>query len=139
MVDGDSTIQNLLIALVCLVSVITICMLSFFFIRRRRLARLSQSTQLLHLGESTKLPSSGSIPEIRIQFAENRPSQDKTKYPENICVVQVGESGAAFVTPLKQNPPSYADSPAFEQLDLERIGGLKDMQDREPLMGNRHH
>jgi len=141
MLDGDAVIQDLLITLVCLVSVITLTMLGLFFLKRRRQRLLTtkhghSTTQLMPLcgSQGGKLDSSMSVPEIRIQFAENRPSQEDAKYPESICVVQVGESGAAFVTPLKQSPPTYADSAILEQLDLERIGGLRDLQDRQPLM-----
>lgn len=68
---------------------------------------------------STNIP----VPEIRITFPdEDTPPQNPMKPGEQmgrVVVVQVGESGAAYVTP----PPAYE---GFENIDISRIGGLRE-------------
>jgi hypothetical protein len=63
------------------------------------------------------------IPEIRITFPEEDvPSQnpgERTQRVSRVVVVQVGESGAAYVTA----PPPYE---GFEDVDLSTVGGLKE-------------
>ena len=68
--------------------------------------------------------SSLSIPEIRITFPDEDlpPIQDRGlpgQRTSQVVVVQVGESGAAYVTA----PPPYE---GFQDIDMSNIGGLKE-------------
>jgi len=70
-------------------------------------------------------PSSGTllVPEIRITFPDEDDMPVDPKVPgqrmSRVVVVQVGESGAAYVTP----PPAYD---GFHDVDIEAVGGLKE-------------
>jgi hypothetical protein len=68
-------------------------------------------------------PTGLTIPEIRITFPEEdvppiNPGQRGQRI-SRVVVVQVGESGAAYVTP----PPAYE---GFEDVDVSTAGGLKE-------------
>jgi len=63
------------------------------------------------------------VPEIRITFPEEDmppvDPQSPGRRTSRVVVVQVGESGAAYVTP----PPAYD---GFHDIDMEALGGLKE-------------
>jgi hypothetical protein len=62
-----------------------------------------------------------SVPEIRITFPEeDLPPEGKGgQRTSRVVVVQVGESGAAYVTA----PPPYE---GFQDVDMSKVGGLKE-------------
>jgi hypothetical protein len=63
------------------------------------------------------------VPEIRITFPDEEEPPVNAKVPgqrmSRVVVVQVGESGPAYVTP----PPAYD---GFQDVDVEALGGLKE-------------
>jgi hypothetical protein len=61
------------------------------------------------------------VPEIRITFPEEDilPQNPGGQRTSRVVVVQVGESGAAYVTA----PPPYE---GFEDVDISKIGGLRE-------------
>jgi len=65
------------------------------------------------------------VPEIRITFPDDEDTPPPTpgfppeKRMSRVVVVQVGESGAAYVTA----PPPYE---GFQDIDMEKIGGLRE-------------
>ena len=69
--------------------------------------------------------SSGSltVPEIRITFAEEDlpPLSPRGQRTSRVVVVQIGESGAAYVRP----PPPYE---GFQDVDMTKVGGLREKQ-----------
>lgn len=75
--------------------------------------------------------SPDNVPEIRITFPEEE-DKDGRRVSGRVVVVQVGEAGVGFVRPLDQDglPPYQQDRPQerFDSVDMERIGGLKEVQ-----------
>lgn len=73
----------------------------------------------------TKSHSQGSlvVPEIRITFPDEdtppNPHGPPGQRTSRVVVVQVGESGAAYVTA----PPPYE---GFQDVDMSRVGGLRE-------------
>ena len=72
---------------------------------------------------SPRSPTGLTIPEIRITFPEEdvapiNPGQ-RGQRMSRVVVVQLGESGAAYVKP----PPAYE---GFEDVDVSTAGGLKE-------------
>jgi len=62
-----------------------------------------------------------SVPEIRITFPEEDfpPLGHGGQRTSRVVIVQVGESGAAYVTA----PPPYE---GFQDVDMSKVGGLKE-------------
>lgn len=78
-------------------------------------------------GSDTSPPPSP-VPEIRITFPEEVDEQGKRE-PGRVVVVRVGEHGGVGLEPLKaEQLPAYQQHAGdkFEDLDLERLGGLKE-------------
>jgi len=89
----------------------------------------SEKQQLIESSVSSP-GSPGSVPEIRITFPEEE-DKDGRRVSGRVVVVQVGEAGVGFVRPLETNePPAYipARSQEYSSVDLERIGGLKEIR-----------
>ncbi|OLL26289.1 hypothetical protein NEOLI_001468 [Neolecta irregularis DAH-3] len=64
------------------------------------------------------------VPEIQITFPDEEDADERRYTPGRVVVVQVGESGAAFVAPIQSSsPPAYGQ---FDTVDIESIGGLKE-------------
>lgn len=75
-------------------------------------------------------PSLSPIPEIRITFPEEQDESGKRK-SGRVVIVRIGETGGVGLEPCHQDdlpPYQTSDSEKFESLDLERIGGLKELE-----------
>lgn len=71
-----------------------------------------------------------SIPEIRITFPEEEDAGGKRK-SGRVVVVRISETGGVGLEPYSdEHLPPYQKSEAerFQSLDLERMGGLKEME-----------
>jgi len=82
----------------------------------------------LKLMEDTSAPSSPttSVPEIRITFPDEI---DKSGRPKSggVVVVKIGENSAVGLEPVREQLPAYSkDASEFANLDLEKMGGLKE-------------
>ncbi|KAK5172753.1 uncharacterized protein LTR77_002873 [Saxophila tyrrhenica] len=93
---------------------------------RRITARPSQSIHIYHdkeirVSESSR-PSSptGSVPEIRITFPEEVDGSGK-RQSGRVVVVHVGDTGVGL-------QPVDEKLPAFQSVDLEKVGGLTEME-----------
>jgi len=66
------------------------------------------------------------VPEIRITFPDD-PSADG-KRQSRVVVVKIGEKGSIGYEPYQEPLPVYQEkeSSRFQDLDLERIGGLRE-------------
>ena len=75
-------------------------------------------------------PPQSPIPEIRITFPEEEDAGGK-RQSGRVVVVRISEQGGLGLEPYKEEhlPPYQAsDAGKFESLDLERIGGLKELE-----------
>ncbi|KAF2840363.1 hypothetical protein M501DRAFT_1010491 [Patellaria atrata CBS 101060] len=156
----DSTIANLLITLLVLGFAAILLIGGLIALRRIRRQRKRVDTLPLYEGKagnhhrltihtngkrSTSIyvrqekqqllddsssPPPSPIPEIRITFPEEVDESGK-RQSGRVVVVRVGEHGVGL-EPLKEDLPSYQQSDAdrFHSLDLDRIGGLKEKEQR---------
>lgn len=77
-------------------------------------------------------PPQSPIPEIRITFPEEEDGSGKRK-SGRVVVVRISEAGGVGLEPYHdhddQLPPyQMAGDGRFESLDLERMGGLKELE-----------
>ncbi|KAL8827243.1 MAG: hypothetical protein Q9170_007091 [Blastenia crenularia] len=84
--------------------------------------------------EKEMLPSPASsgppspIPEIRITFPEEEDDSGKRK-SGRVVVVRISETGGVGLEPYHDLPPyGQEDADRFQSLDLDRIGGLKEVK-----------
>jgi hypothetical protein len=75
-------------------------------------------------------PASGSVvPEIRITFPDEEGASEKTR-GGRVVIVKVGDSGTVGMEPVKDDYlPPYQTSERFQSIDMDRIGGLKDIKE----------
>ena len=76
-------------------------------------------------------PPTSPIPEIRITFPEEEDEMGKRK-SGRVVVVSVSDLGGVGLEPLrdeKDSPPGY-EGAGWKELDLEQIGGLKEIERR---------
>ena len=76
-------------------------------------------------------PPTSPIPEIRITFPEEEDEMCKRK-SGRVVVVSVSDLGGVGLEPLrdeKDSPPGY-EGAGWKELDLEQIGGLKEIERR---------
>lgn len=83
------------------------------------------------LVEDSSQPSSPSspVPEIRITFPEEQDDAGKSK-SGRVVVVRISETGGVGLEPCSdEHLPAYQQSDAerFQSLDLDRLGGLKEL------------
>ncbi|BFZ62419.1 hypothetical protein YB2330_003513 [Saitoella coloradoensis] len=72
---------------------------------------------------STTTVSGLQVPEIRITFPDEENLVDEAgNRRSRTVIVQVGESGAAYV----RSPPVYGREDGFEEMKVEELGGLKE-------------
>lgn len=75
-------------------------------------------------------PPASPIPEIRITFPEEEDEAGKRK-SGRVVVVRISETGGVGLEPYNdEHLPPYQriESERFESLDLDRIGGLKELE-----------
>ena len=82
-------------------------------------------------------PSSPSspVPEIRITFPEEEDEAGKSK-SGRVVIVRISETGGLGLEPYSdQHLPAYQQSDAerFQSLDLDRLGGLKEVERDEKI------
>lgn len=82
--------------------------------------------------EDSSQPSSPSspVPEIRITFPEEHDDAGKSK-SGRVVVVRISETGGLGLEPCSdEHLPAYQQSDAerFQSLDLDRLGGLKELE-----------
>jgi len=84
-----------------------------------------------NLIENSSSPPPSPIPEIRITFPEEEDEVGKRK-SGRVVVVRIGETGGIGLEPYHEDLPPYQthESGRFQSLDLERMGGLKEKDDR---------
>ena len=76
-------------------------------------------------------PPTSPIPEIRITFPEEEDEMGKRK-SGRVVVVSVSDMGGVGLEPLrdeKEGPPGY-EGAGWKELDLEQMGGLKEIERR---------
>ncbi|KAL1993810.1 hypothetical protein VTN49DRAFT_2479 [Thermomyces lanuginosus] len=138
---------NLVISLLALVlfGIILVGVLLLLRQRRRKLAAKNETSRrrvtitATQNGESVYVynekhddssnPPSSPVPEIHITFPEEEDESGKRK-SGRVVVVHVSETGGVGLEPYREPPPYSAnDSGRFQDLDLERMGGLKEKDD----------
>ena len=75
------------------------------------------------------------VPEIRITFPEEEDEAGKSK-SGRVVVVRISETGGMGLEPCSdEHLPAYQQSDAerFQSLDLDRIGGLKELERGEKI------
>ena len=87
--------------------------------------------------EESSRPSSPSspVPEIRITFPEEEDEAGKSK-SGRVVVVRISETGGLGLEPYSdEHLPAYQQSDAerFQSLDLDRMGGLKELDQGEKI------
>jgi len=89
-----------------------------------------QEKQDLLANSSSPPPSP--IPEIRITLPEEIDESGK-RHSGRVVIVRIGEHGGVGLEPLQEDLPPYQRdaSDRFDSLDLDRIGGLKEKDDKE--------
>lgn len=73
-------------------------------------------------------PPTSPLPEIRITFPEEEDEMGKRR-SGRVVVVKVSELGGVGMEPLENRQgglPAYGEEEGWKELDLERIGGLKE-------------
>jgi hypothetical protein len=85
-----------------------------------------------NLLETSSSPPPSPVPEIRITFPEEEDESGKRK-SGRVVVVRISDSGGVGLEPYNEDLPPYQthDSDRFQSLDLERMGGLKEKEDRK--------
>lgn len=79
-------------------------------------------------------PPQSPIPEIHITFPEEQDETGKRK-SGRVVVVHIGETGGVGLEPYHNDhlpPYQSSESEKFDSLDLERIGGLKELERGPP-------
>jgi len=82
--------------------------------------------------KSSKL-SPVSVPQIRITFPEEE-DQTGMRKSGRVVVLRIADSGAYGMEPVMDDdlpPYQRSDAEKFQSLDLERMGGLREKQDRD--------
>ena len=77
-------------------------------------------------------PPTSPVPEIRITFPEEEDDGGKRK-SGRVVVVRISETGGLGLEPYNDDhlpPYQKSDAERFQSLDLERIGGLKELERR---------
>lgn len=100
---------------------------------RRVMARPSQSVLVLQeralLDDPSTAPPPSALPEIRITFPEEVDSAGK-RQSGRVVVVHVGDTSTGM-EPVTEKLPSYQQSGGrFDEVDLERVGGLMEKEIR---------
>ncbi|KAK3216720.1 hypothetical protein GRF29_1g725997 [Pseudopithomyces chartarum] len=148
---------TLLIALLTLFVLAVVLVGALFFLRRVRRARKDAEAQLplyekrqsghrrltittgresivvyqekKDLLATPSSPPASPVPEIRITFPDEVDSAGK-RQSGRVVVVRVGEHSVGL-EPLQEDLPPYErDGDRFDSLDLDRIGGLKEKDDK---------
>lgn len=85
-----------------------------------------------NLLENSSSPPPSSVPEIRITFPEEEDESGKRK-SGRVVVVRISDTGGVGLEPCHEDLPPYQsnDSGRFQSLDLERMGGLKEREDKK--------
>lgn len=159
----NPTTINLAIALLALVLFASALVGVLLVIRRRRRLRLQSELPLFNknkdhnprrltitanhsdavfvvdekqnLVNDTSSPPASPIPEIRITFPEEEDDSGKRK-SGRVVLVRIGEKGGIGLEPCDEEdlPPYRSDnSGRFQSLDLDRMGGLKEKDDKDDL------
>ncbi|KAJ4347804.1 uncharacterized protein N0V89_009174 [Didymosphaeria variabile] len=153
----DTLQTTLLIALLTLFVLAVVLVGSLFFLRRARRARKAAEAQLplyekrqsnhrrltiqatresvvvyqekRDLLANSDSPPASPVPEIRITFPDEVDAAGK-RQSGRVVVVRVGEHSVGM-EPLQEDLPPYErDGGRFDSLDLDRIGGLKEKDDK---------
>ena len=88
----------------------------------------SYSEKEVLMGDS---PPTSPIPELRITFPEEEDEMGKRK-SGRVVVVSVSDRGSVGLVPLRderESLPAY-EGPGWKELDLEQLGGLKEIERR---------
>ncbi len=86
------------------------------------------------LMDTAASPPQSPIPEIRITFPEEEDARGK-RQSGRVVVVRISEQGGVGLEPYREEhlpPYQSSESGKFESLDLDRIGGLKELE-RGPM------
>ena len=84
-----------------------------------------------NLVANSSSPPPSPVPEIRITFPEEEDSNGKRK-SGRVVVVRIGETGRVGLEPYDEELPPYQSSCSerFQSLDLDRMGGLKEKEEK---------
>lgn len=153
----SSTTLNLLIALLVLLFVALLCVGALYFTRRVRRSRAIARQSLPQYNDdpssynkrltisvydekasilsnpSSPPQSPSSVPEIRITFPDEQDETTGRRMSGRVLVVRVGETGIGLepMSDEEQLPAYQKDGgrESFQDVDMERIGGLKEKKD----------
>ena len=94
--------------------------------RNRNTASISISNEKSAFLEDEPYSPTDSVPQIRITFPDELSSDGKRQ--SRIVIVKISERGSVGYEPYEEPLPVYQEkeSPSFQSIDLERIGGLKE-------------
>lgn len=77
-------------------------------------------------------PPQSPVPEIRITFPEEQDEQTGKPKAGRVVVVHISDNGGVGLSPVHDDLPPYQtnETGRFQSLDLERMGGLKEKEER---------
>ncbi|KAL9107366.1 MAG: hypothetical protein Q9227_007731 [Pyrenula ochraceoflavens] len=83
------------------------------------------------LEANSSSPPASPVPEIRITFPDEEDHTGRRK-SGRVVLVRLSEGGSVGMEPCAEEhlPPYSADSDRFHSLDLDRMGGLREKDDR---------
>ncbi|CEJ59491.1 hypothetical protein PEBR_41499 [Penicillium brasilianum] len=83
------------------------------------------------LMQNSDSPPPSPVPEIRITFPEEEDESGRRK-SGRMVVVRISEAGSVGLEPCHEELPPYhsTDTGRFQSLDIERMGGLKEKDER---------
>lgn len=77
--------------------------------------------------ENSSAPTSPTVPQIRITFPDEMDKKTGRPQSGGVVVVRLGENDALGLEPVHEQLPQYEkQSTGFTNMDLEKIGGLKE-------------
>ncbi|CAI7653811.1 unnamed protein product [Penicillium glandicola] len=84
------------------------------------------------LMENSDSPPPSPVPEIRITFPEEEDASGK-RTSGRMVVVRISDAGSIGLEPCHEELPPYqsTDTGRFQSLDIERMGGLKEKEERK--------
>lgn len=96
--------------------------------RSRHESTITITHDKLALLEDEPISPTESVPEIRLTFPEDQHPDGKRS--SRIVIVKLGAKGSVGYEPYQEPLPVYREkeSPQFQDLDLERMGGLREKE-----------
>ncbi|KAJ5205461.1 hypothetical protein N7491_003913 [Penicillium cf. griseofulvum] len=108
-------------------------------LNRRRLTISTNKTDSIlvydekrSLMENSHSPPPSPVPEIRITFPEEEDASGK-RTSGRMVIVRISDAGSVGLEPCHEELPPYqtTDTGRFQSLDMDRMGGLKEKDERK--------